>query len=253
MHRLLAKTSELLCDNPALSSEALRHLKVLRPKNGEVFELFDGAGKFRRYRYEGSGLTAIAGEGVVFVERPAMELTLFACITKGSRWEWTIEKATELGVARIVPVISERTIVRIAEAERAAKRERYLRIVEEAARQSDALWIPELSEIVDFTESLALVGKTTCFAGALTEPPSMPIAAAIAAAQAAEKDIGRRGMAVYVGPEGDFTPAELSALLELAVPVSLGPRVLRAETAAIFALSVLAAAGHLAASREEVK
>ena len=131
-------------------------------------------------------------------------------------------------VTRIVPVISDRTIVRIAKGERAAKRARWTRIAEDAARQSDAKWIPDILEPVDFSASLALVAETDCLVGALTDPPSPPIA-------------GAGGNAVYIGPEGDFTPDELSALVKVARPVSLGPTILRAETAAIFAVSVLAA------------
>ena len=171
---------------------------------------------------------------------PEVYLTLFACVTKGSRWDWTIEKATELGVARIVPVISERCVVRIGGNERAAKRERWRRIAEDAARQSDAQWLPEICEAVDFRDSLALVKACACFVGALTDPPAEPLLVAIRRRRAADASASAFGL--YVGPEGDFTPAELAALLEVAVPTSFGPTVLRAETAAIFGLSVLAAA-----------
>lgn len=244
MHRLIAATSELYSETPGLSQGALRHLKILRPNDAEVFELFDGAGKYRRYAYDARfrSLRGIPGEEVVSVPRPSA-LTLFACITKGSRWDWTLEKATEIGATRIVPVLSARTIVRIAAAEREAKRDRYLRIVEDAARQSDAKWLPEITGIVDFDESLALVRETTCFTGALMQPPPPPLMVAATAEMARPGGVKSGGVAAFIGPEGDFTPAELSALLELSVPVSLGSRVLRAETAAIFALSILAAAG----------
>ena len=178
-------------------------------------------------------------------------LTLFACVTKGSRWDWTIEKATELGVTRIVPVISGRTIVRIPKAERAAKRERWMRIAEDAARQSDAKWLPEICEAVDFKDALPLVKETTCFIGALTNPPASPLMEAIGRARCPQRAAGSRGVednapyrhfSVFIGPEGDFTSEELAALMEIATPTSFGPTILRAETAAIFAVSVLAAA-----------
>lgn len=225
MHRLLADTETVGSDAPALAADAARHLRVLRPEEGERFELFDGKGLFRTYSFSGGTLRAASDARLA--PRPT-PLTLFACVTKGSRWDWTVEKATELGVTRIVPVISDRTIVRIAKGERAAKRARWTRIAEDAARQSDAKWIPDILEPVDFSASLALVAETDCLVGALTDPPSPPIA-------------GAGGNAVYIGPEGDFTPDELSALVKVARPVSLGPTILRAETAAIFAVSVLAA------------
>ena len=154
-------------------------------------------------------------------------------MTKGSRWDWTIEKATELGVTRIVPVVSDRTIVRIAPDERAAKRERWMRIAEDAARQSDAKWLPEVLAPVSFAESLALVRETTCFIGALTTPPPPMIAEAIRTSPSPF------AFSLYVGPEGDFTPSELAALVAIATPVSFGSTILRAETAAIYGLSVL--------------
>ena len=231
MHRLLVDTLELEKDSPALSKAALNHLKVLRPKDGEKIELFDGAGRSREFSFTGGALRPVGG--VSASPRPS-PLTLFACVTKGSRWDWTVEKATELGATRIVPVISERTIVRIPADEREAKRARWMRIAEDAARQSDAKWLPEVMAPVDFAESLALVRETTCFVGALTTPPPKSLLRALLdAAKPLDK------LSLFVGPEGDFTPSELSALCEIATPVTFGASVLRAETSAIYGLSVL--------------
>ena len=183
MHRLLVRSELLNEDSPVLPADAARHLKVLRPKAGEEIELFDGRGRYRVYKVQGSKFkvqgSRFKAEGSGFEEEECLipvsetlnlepsnlNLTLFACVTKGSRWDWTIEKATELGVTRIVPVISDRTIVRIPKGERAAKRERWQRIAEDAARQSDAKWLPEICEAVDFKDALPLVRETTCFIG----------------------------------------------------------------------------------------
>ena len=239
MHRLPAATASLESAHPSLSKDALNHLKVLRPKDGEEVELFDGAGRTRVYRYDAAAKALRDPLPLVTHPRPPRALTLFACVTKGSRWDWTIEKATELGVTRIVPVISDRTIVRVAPGEREAKRERWARIAADAARQSDAVWLPEVVAPISFAESLPLVEATNTFVGALVNPPPEPMAKAVAAATGTAD--ARRGFGVYVGPEGDFTPDELAALLRIATPVSFGPTVLRAETAAIFGVSVLAA------------
>lgn len=240
MHRLIAETETLKSDSPLLSREAANHLKVLRPKNGEEIELFDGRGLTRVYRYNAAsrGLEA-AGDLERHAKVSSSSVTLFACVTKGSRWDWTLEKATELGADRIVPVISARTVVRVDAAERPAKRERWMRIVEEAARQSDAVFLPEIADIVDFKESLGLVEKTNCFIGALMTPPPKHLLEEVMSAKAKSPN---GDYAVYIGPEGDFTPEELSSLLEIARPVSFGSQILRAETAAIFALSVIRAA-----------
>jgi 16S rRNA (uracil1498-N3)-methyltransferase len=232
MHRLLADRTVIKTGGAELSEDARRHLKVVRPKDGEAVELFDGRGGTRRYRW-----SLVADGPFVQAERPPIQLTLFACVTKGSRWDWTIEKATELGATTIVPVISERTIVRVDESEREQKRQRWMRIAEEAARQSDAVWLPELVAPVGFRQALALAAQTICFAGALTNPPSEPLASA------AERFMGGEAneFSLFVGPEGDFTPDELKALLGVAKPTNFGPTILRAETAAIFGLSVLSA------------
>ena len=251
MHRLLVHSEALKLDSPQLPKEAANHLKVLRPKDGEEIELFDGKGAWRVYRVvvgSGSGradfrlvpselLNSPTAQLPNSVQRPK-PLTLFACVTKGSRWDWTIEKATELGVTRIVPVISERTIVRIPKEDRAAKRERWMRIAEDAARQSDAKWLPEILEPVDFSDSLALVKETRCFVGALTNPHPRQILDELLHSSTSTSHFN---YSLFVGPEGDFTPDELKSLIEIATPVSFGPTVLRAETAAIFGVSVLAA------------
>ena len=269
MHRLLVCSEQLTSDSPVLPKEAANHLKVLRPKDGEEIELFDGCGKSRRFSVEGGGknFRLAALSPVCTAPRASRSLTLFACVTKGSRWDWTIEKATELGVTRIVPVVSARTIVRIGADEREAKRARWIRIAEDAARQSDAKWIPEIHEPVSFAESLPLVRETTCFVGALTNPTPRPLLKALIELQQAAiptpvpHSLGTRfarrvcfpmgrkppqgavtfpdSLSIYVGPEGDFSPEELAALIEIAMPVSFGSTILRAETAAIYGVSVL--------------
>ena len=232
MHRLPVPTELIALDEVTLPREAARHLKVLRPKLGEEIELFDGRGRMRRYAVAGALLKAVAA--AESVERPASQLVLFACVTKGGRWDWTVEKAVELGVTRIVPVLSDRVIVRLPPEEREDKAERWRRVAMDAARQSAAAWLPEILAPIDFRDTIAMVRETTCFVGALTNPPPPPLWKVVA-----ESGVGAGGScAVYVGPEGDFTPDELSALLEIARPASFGPSVLRAETAAIFAVSV---------------
>ena len=237
MHRLLVEPDLLLAETPALPKEARDHLRVVRPKVGEEIELFDGQGRWRTFtvrRPDGSsGFALVPVSAVCTCARSGVSLTLFACVTKGSRWDWTIEKATELGVTRLVPAISDRTIVRLTPGDGVAKRVRWQRIAEEAARQSDAKWLPEILAPVSFVDSLPLVRATACFVGALADSPPEPIGAALARLSAAVD------VAVYVGPEGDFTPQELAALREVATPVSFGSTVLRAETAAIYGISAL--------------
>jgi 16S rRNA (uracil1498-N3)-methyltransferase len=238
MHRLLVATDVLNRDTAVLPKDAAHHLKVLRPKPGEAVELFDGAGRSRTFRCGASASSPLVADGEVSLSpRSPYGLTLFACVTKGSRWDWTVEKAVELGVTRIVPVISDRCIVRIDRKDRSAKCERWRRIAEDAARQSDAKWLPEICEAVDFKESLSLVRECACFVGALVDPPPEHLLKAVQRRR--EDDAEVKSFALYVGPEGDFTPEELKSLLEISTPTTFGPTILRAETAAIFGVSVL--------------
>ena len=247
MHRLLVDTQTLSDVCAVLPTDAARHLHVVRPRDGEEIELFDACGASRLYRWSAAknALEACAPRRVAPV-RPA-SVTLFACVTKGERWDWTIEKATELGASRLVPVLSERTIVRLDDhASCEAKRARWQKIADEAMRQSHALWRCEIVAPVGFAEALALCRETVCFAGALVEPPAEPLLTALET-----RLPGAKSLSLFVGPEGDFTPEELSALLKVAVPASFGARVLRAETAAIYGLTVIMAALDAAGRRKE--
>ena len=237
MHRILVESETLSSPQPLLSDQARRHLKVVRLKDGEKVELFDGMGHWRSYSFAHGELVP-AGEICEDASKVRRPLTLFACVTKGSRWDWMIEKATELGVTSIVPVISERTIVRIPFDEREAKRQRWLRISEDAARQSDAKWLPEIAATVDFSEAVSLAAACDTYVGALTNPPPGDFLSALQSGRAARAE---RPLAVFVGPEGDFTPAELASLLSVATPVSFGSTILRAETAAIYGVGVIKA------------
>ncbi len=234
MNRLLVPSADLAVEMPVLASENRKHLKVLRPETGEEFELFDGAGRFRVCRYDGSGLKAAGG--IFSVPRPP-ELTLFACIAKGSRWDWTLEKATELGATQIVPLVSERTIVRLDASDLEPKRERWQRIVDDAARQCGTRWVPRVETPSKLMAALPLMRERFTVLGALAKPPPPPILKVMA---------GWRGeaLALAIGPEGDFSPAELEALMSVAHPASFGNTILRTETAAIFGLGILGACQH---------
>ena len=254
MHRLLVDPAILDMDCAILAKDGAAHLHVLRPKDGEEFELFDGRGSKRTYKWSASAKSLFSASAKSTQHRNPAEpqshnltisqshnnsLILFACITKGQRWDWTLQKATELGISKIVPVISARTIVRIAPGEGNAKKARWQKICEEAARQSDALWLPEISEPLDFASAVREAAATTCFVGALTTPPPEPL---LDVAMRSLENGAHGEFSTFIGPEGDFTPEELSALLKVATPASFGPTILRAETAAIFAISVLTAA-----------
>ncbi len=239
MHRCLVKTEELLADAFTLGRDEARHLQtVLRVKPGDHVILFDGRGRTRAASItavERHGLSLIADAPVLEHPCPPCCLTLFACVSKGNRMDWTVEKAVELGVGRIVPVISDRTIVRLDADDGVAKVSRWARVAEEAARQCGAARVPEILSPIPFKACLQDVAASApVFVAALT-PTAKPLREALAAYATPPPRAGW-----FVGPEGDFTPPELVALLATgALPVSLGPQVLRAETACLYGLCVL--------------
>lgn len=239
MHRCLVKTEELLAGAFTLARDESRHLQtVLRVRPGERITLFDGRGRTREAAITSAdkhGLSLTADAPVREHPQPACAVTLFACVSKGKRMDWTVEKAVELGVSRIAPVISDRTVVRLDADDGDAKADRWSRVAEEAARQCGAVWLPEIAAPLPFPASLNLLKESAPVFVADLSPQARPLRDALAAFSAPPPRAGW-----FVGPEGDFTPAELDALRGAgAVPVSLGRLVLRAETACLYGLCAL--------------
>lgn len=262
MHRQFATTEDVTAECVALTREAGRHLvTVLRLEPGDKVELFDGNGAsatFRLSSQEGvqgeesprplaartllrEGMLVLRREGEVrHAAKRQTPLVLAACISKGARMDWTVEKAVELGATRIIPIRSDNCVVSFRNAADAeSHRARWRRIATDAARQCGASFIPEIDAPVALDEALAALAnaRAALFAGGLV-PDAIPFRAALDARRAAGTP---EAVAWLVGPEGDFSPREYGALRAAGTAlVSLGPLVLRTETAAIFGLCVLA-------------
>lgn len=186
-------------------------------------------------------LTAVEGRavsGTVVAERPGLPepgcaVTLCAAMLKGERFDWLVQKATELGVAAIRPVITANTIRRIGPGDTAVL-ERWHRIATEAAEQSGRTTVPVIGTPVPVTD-LAHVAPAPLIV-AHEAVTSETIADAI--------PVNARMVSVVIGPEGGLTEAEVAQLVtrDGARAVSLGPRILRAETAAITAVTLAMAA-----------
>lgn len=213
-----------------LGEESTHYLRdVLRMSVGDVVEVFDGEG-------EAWHCTVDAIDGLVYlratrraerqVESP-LAITLYQAIPKGDRWEWILEKATELGVSRIVPVETKRTVVRISKSKTERKLARWTKIVESAARQSTRTVTPEVLTPRSFGNAMkqeASERVVFCHPGERGEAPSP----------------APRTVDLWIGPEGGFTDSEVSSLVEAsATPLGLGPRVLRVETASLAAITYL--------------
>ena len=218
-----------------LAAEAAHHVRtVLRLTRKAEVVLFNGDGS--EYDAHLTEVTrklvraAVSNQRRVCTESP-LDLTLVQSISRGERMDYTIQKAVELGVRRIMPVMSQRTVVRL-DAARADKRVRHWRgIVRQAAEQCGRTQLPELCAIVPLDEWLA--------EGAGAQPFLLHREAQHSlAAQAPSTP----AITVIAGPEGGFDAGEIDALESAgAVSVHLGPRTLRTETAAVSALSIVQA------------
>ncbi|MGI8984068.1 MAG: RsmE family RNA methyltransferase [Acidimicrobiales bacterium] len=201
---------------PALSAGDRHHLeRVLRLRPGDEVTVSDGAGGHRACRF-GPALEPV-GE-IERAPRPGPELTVAFAVVKGQRPEWAVQKLTELGVDRIVPLLSARSVVRWPPGEAGNQLGRLRRVAREAAMQSRRLWLPEVAGVTTIDELAAATGAALAQAGG--DPP------------------GLARPVVLVGPEGGWDDDELAAAPAL---VGLGTSVLRTETAAVVAGALLCA------------
>jgi 16S rRNA (uracil1498-N3)-methyltransferase len=210
--------------------------RVLRLGPGAELVLFDGLGREARAR-----IVSVGGHEVeVEVEEPRVQeaprrlhLTLMVALLKSEKMDLVVQKATELGVDRLVPVAAARSVVRLDPARAAARVSRWGKIAREAARQCGRADAPEVAAPLPLGEAVAqapadawkaLLHEGTRAASLRSALPDRPPQAVVAA----------------VGPEGGFEAAEVDAAREAGFAVvGLGPRILRAETAALAALVVL--------------
>ena len=188
---------------------------MLRLRAGEELTVCDGAGGVLRCRF-GPRLEPV-GE-VERVPRPAPPVTVAFAVVKGQRPEWAVQKLTEIGVDRIVPLLAARSVVRWPPGEVGGQLARLRRVAREAAMQSRRAWLPAVEGVTPFADVAAEAGA------ALAHPGG-----------------GRPGLdrpVLLVGPEGGWDGGELARGLPR---VGLGPSVLRAETAAVVAGALLCA------------
>jgi 16S rRNA (uracil1498-N3)-methyltransferase len=212
-----------------LRGEEARHLtRVLRVEPGQRFEISDNQHAYLAEISEARGERVVFHvlEPIAAVPLP-VRITLCAAIVKFDRFEWMIEKATELGVDRILPVDAARTEKGLFEASR-KRSERWARIARESSQQSRRVRIPEILPAVRFERCLAETAEHRYF---LDEGPAPPLLREIPAERSDT-------VALLIGPEGGWTDAERQLAIAAAwYPVSLGPLVLRAETAASAAIA----------------
>jgi 16S rRNA (uracil1498-N3)-methyltransferase len=252
--RWIADTYEPATGHPthaALTGDQALHLaKVLRAETGQVFDVVAGGFLHR------AEVTAVTHDRVDFVlleeldADAALPLSLYLAIFKFDHFEWAVEKATELGVARVTPVLARRTEKHLAQA--SVKRvERWRRIVHEAARQSRRTSVPTVADPVPVKAALAACDASVRILLSETEQERSLSAAlngkADAVSHAKEHHPGaceatHTNYALAIGPEGGWTADEMALFTQHQwTHVTLGPRILRAETAAIAGIAIAGA------------
>jgi 16S rRNA (uracil1498-N3)-methyltransferase len=217
----------------SLTGDQAAHLaRVLRAEPGQIFDVVANGFLHR------AEITSVSDSEVVFTLHEELEadaalpVHLLLAVFKFDHLEWSIEKATELGAERITPVLARRTEKHLSQA--AAKRvERWRRIVREAAQQSRRSDVPTVDDPQTLKAALQSVSAETKLLLAETEQENT-IAAALGEAS--------HSVALAVGPEGGWTAEEMQLFTEHGWKhVTLGPRILRAETAAIAGLAICSA------------
>ena len=235
--RFIADTWDRDLQTAALTGDQAAHLaRVLRAEPGQIYDLVAGGFLHR------AEITTVTLDRVHFTLHEELEtdsvlpLHLLLAIFKFDHFEWAIEKATELGVDRITPILARRTEKHLALA--AAKRtDRWRRIALEAAKQSRRSSIPAIADPSPLHAALAAESAPTRILLSEIEQATPLQSALRSSKQTAEAQV-----ALAVGPEGGWTPEELQLFSEQSwQPVTLGPRILRAETAAIAALAIAGA------------
>ena len=217
-----------------LPPETASHVaKVLRARNGDELVLFNGDGRELAGEIEsvrGSRVRVALGRAANADRESPLAVTLLQCVPRGDRMDFIVQKATELGVRHIVPVLSHRSVVRLNPAQAKSKAQRWRAVAIGACEQSGRNRLPTIDAprlLIDYLGASPPVATTRL----VLEPDPVPQDDAWSANAALE---------IGIGPEGGFTPEELEAFRVARFHrICLGPRILRAETAAIAALAWL--------------
>jgi 16S rRNA (uracil1498-N3)-methyltransferase len=217
-----------------VEGSAANHItRVLRLRSGDALTVFDGSGnefgaRIEEFRKE-AVVVSVAEPRALDRESP-LSLTLAQGISRGERMDWIIQKATELGASRIVPVFTKRSVVRLDEKQAERKLQHWRAIAVAACEQCGRNRIPELATPVDFFNVLP---EDTSGATRILLSPTGDLRIDDLKSVAA-------GITVLIGPEGGLEDSEQEAALAAGFKaVRLGPRVLRTETAAIAALTII--------------
>lgn len=237
-------------DTVTLTGQDAHHIaNVLRLKAGDRVAVSDGVDKIYEVELAEIGKNRITGiiQNVDTVQPSDIRLTVFQGLPKGKKMDFIVEKLTEIGAARIVPVEMARSVAEYDGARGAKKLDRWRAIGLEAAKQSKRVTIPEISEIVRFKDAAAALKEydlvVVPWEGVAGTGNHLAGIVSSVRNQLPRNDVNHQ-VALVIGPEGGFEPDEIDALLERgAVTVTLGRNILRTETAGLVAAALILLGG----------
>jgi 16S rRNA (uracil1498-N3)-methyltransferase len=241
MHRFFVNEGSLVGKRVSLiNKQAHQIFNVLRMRPGDVITVLDNSGFEYMVNLIKIGRQEVIGEVISKQQsqaEPRTQITLYQSLLAREKFEWVLQKCTEVGVTSFVPVVTERSIVRRQDAITPRKLSRWRDIITEAAEQSGRGRIPQLDAPVNFVDAVSMLEDFDCCL--IGSPQAGKGLREILLAGDFKKDSNRQ-IALFVGPEGGFTDDEVAdACGKGATAFSLGKRILRTETAAVVAASLI--------------
>ncbi|MBQ9534962.1 MAG: 16S rRNA (uracil(1498)-N(3))-methyltransferase [Clostridia bacterium] len=236
--RLFVAREDVSGDCVSFGAADARHMYlVLKMTPGEEVSVCDDDGNLyecRLTRIDKSSAEAEIISRREYSSEPSVGVTVYAALSKGERFDYLIQKCVECGAAHIVPFVSERCVARPEKRDYEKKRLRFARIAEEASKQSRRTRRVSVGEIVDFSQALALAAQSELPLLLYEGERGFSLKSAL-------QGLGSgASVAVITGPEGGFSSGEAEAAAAAGVrSVSLGPRILRCETAPVAALCAI--------------
>jgi 16S rRNA (uracil1498-N3)-methyltransferase len=242
MHRFFLPPEQTQTAVLTLTTGEAHHAgDVLRLRRGERVVVLNGTG----YEFlceiteQTRDRVTLAVVNKLFIPPLPYKLTLVQAIPKGKTMDLIVQKAAELGADRIVPILSERTVAHVSEESVPAKVEKWRTTAIEAIKQCGSAWLPQIDAPLSPAAFLDREEKSELALIATLRNNAQHPRSYFAAFQA-EHQRRPKTVSVWVGPEGDFTPAEINAVASSgALPITLGQLILRSETAAIYCLAAL--------------
>lgn len=239
MHRFYIAPEKWNLDALALDEAETHHaLDVLRMKAGERAVVFNGRGFEATVEISEATKRSVTLRNLHHAKSHplACEITLGQAVPKGKNMDLIVQKATELGVAAIAPLISERTVIQVEEDDAVKKQAKWQTVAIEAAKQCGQNWLPRIHTPQTPKQFFQSADRFDLMLIASLQSDALHLKKVLAEFG----DKRPQKTLVLIGPEGDFTPAEISLAKSSGCrPITLGPIVLRTETAAIYCLSVL--------------